>query len=198
MNETHANGAHTSLEPSAWVRRFASLVPTDAGEVVLDVAAGAGRHAQLFLELGHRVTAIDRDVSGLDRLRPNPLLTAMNIDLERGEPWPFESGKFAGVIVANYLHRPIIADIVAAVAPGGALIYETFAVGNERFGRPKNPDFLLRDGELLEVVRGNLTVIAYEHGQVSEPRPAIVERIAAARLADDGSASVYNFSAADF
>lgn len=198
MSETRENGAHTSLEPSAWVRRFAALVPTDSGEGVLDVAAGAGRHSEFFLQLGHRVTAVDRDVSGLGHIGANPRLTVMEADLERGEHWPLENAKFAGVIVINYLHRPILDDIVTAVVPGGALIYETFAAGNERFGHPRNPDFLLRNDELLEAVRDALTVVAYEHGQISEPRPAIVQRIAAVRLKDDELASRYKFGAENF
>ena len=99
-------------------------------------------------------------------------------DIEAG-PWPYAGEQFAGVIVTNYLHRPLLPLLVAAVAPGGVLIYETFAVGNERFGRPSNPEFLLRPGELLEAVRGRLRVRAYEDLEVQEPKPAMVQRICA-------------------
>src|SRR5690606_29782560 len=95
--------------------------------------------------------------------------------------WPLGDRRFAGVIVTNYLHRPLLPLIVQAVAPGGALIYETFAQGNERFGRPRSPRFLLEPGELLEAVRGQLEVVAYEHGEIPEPKPAMVQRIAAVR-----------------
>lgn len=168
---------HGPSEPSAWVRRFADRVP--AGGAVLDLAAGGGRHTRLFLALGHPVTAVDRDVAALADLRDNPAATILTADLESDRPWPLGERRFAGIVVTNYLHRPLLPAIVAAVAPGGCLIYETFAVGNERLGKPNNPDFLLRQGELLEAVRGRLTVLAYENLAVSEPRPAIVQRIAA-------------------
>ena len=162
---------------SPWVGRFSSLVPA-AGHV-LDVAAGGGRHTRLFVGRGCRVTAMDRDVSGLADLSDTPGVTILAVDLEAGRPWPPGDQRFAGVVVTNYLHRPLLNPIVASVAPGGILIYETFAAGNERLGRPTNPDFLLRPGELLEAVRGHLTVIAYENLQVFEPKPAMVQRIAA-------------------
>ena len=167
---------HGSDEPSPWVARFAPLVP--AGGAVLDVAAGAGRHTYMFLARGHPVVAVDRDTS---RLIPQPTLTIMNADLESG-PWPLGTRRFAGVVVTNYLHRPLFPAIAGAVADGGALIYETFAQGNERFGKPSNPDFLLRPGELLELARAaGLRVLAYEDLTVETPRPACVQRIAATR-----------------
>lgn len=162
--------------PSAWVARFASLI--EASAAMLDLACGGGRHVRYLLGCGFTVTAVDVDVSGLDDLRSNPKVEILRTDLE-AEPWPLGERRFAGVIVTNYLHRPLLPRILSAVAPGGLLIYETFAAGNERFGRPRNPDYLLRRGELLEVVRGTLTVIAYEDLDVSEPRPAAVQRIAA-------------------
>ena len=161
--------------PSPWVQRFADLVP--AGGPVLDVACGSGRHSRWFLASGHPVTAVDRDVRALT---PTNGLTIVETDLEDGRPFPFAPASFAGVIVTNYLWRPILAAIVACVAPGGTLLYETFAVGNERFGRPSNPDFLLAPGELLDAARAaNLRVVAYEDIVVDTPRPAAVQRIAA-------------------
>jgi SAM-dependent methyltransferase len=168
---------HGPSEPSAWVRRFADRIP--AGGSVLDLAAGGGRHTRLLLGRGHPVVAIDRDVTGLADLQADPAVTVLAADLEDCRPWPLGERRFAGVVVTNYLHRPLLPAIVAAAAPGGCLIYETFATGNERFGKPSNPDFLLRPGELLEAVRGRMTVIAYENLEVSEPRPAMVQRIAA-------------------
>jgi SAM-dependent methyltransferase len=166
-------GRHEDLAPSAWIERFAALVPP--GSTVLDVAAGGGRHSRFFVQRGHPVVAIDRDTSAL---HAQGIETVM-ADLEAGHPWPLGARRFGGVIVTNYLHRPILDAIVAAVAPHGVLLYETFAVGNERFGKPSNPDFLLRPGELLEVVRDRLRVVAYEDLEVSTPRPAMVQRIAA-------------------
>lgn len=167
--------------PSAWVQRFAPMVP--AGGTVLDLACGGGRHLRLFLARGHPVVAVDRDLSGLKDLAGDPRLEAIAADLEDGRPWPLGDRRFAGVVVTKYLHRPLLPAIVAAVAPGGLLIYETFAVGNERFGRPRNPDFLLRPGELLDAVAGQLDVVAYENLEVTDPRPAVIQRIAARRPA---------------
>jgi SAM-dependent methyltransferase len=166
--------SHAAAAPSGWVVRFAPRVRP--GGRMLDVAAGAGRHARLFLERGHPVTAIDRDVS---RLPSHPLLRAVAADLEDGSPWPLAGERFDAVVVTNYLWRPLLPAIVDAVAPGGLLVYETFAAGNERFGKPSHPDFLLQPGELLEAMRGRLVVAAYEHGEVSAPRPAVIQRIAA-------------------
>ncbi|MFQ5985079.1 MAG: class I SAM-dependent methyltransferase [Alphaproteobacteria bacterium] len=175
-------------EPSPWVVRFAPLVPA-AGEV-LDVACGAGRHVRFFLAQGHSVTAVDRDVSGLADLTGSPGLTVIEAELEGGGPWPLEDLHFAGVVVTNYLHRPLFPALLTALAPGGALIYETFAAGNERFARPHSPDHLLRRGELLDVVRGKLRVVAFEDMEVAEPRPAVVQRICALAEADTGSAGL--------
>jgi SAM-dependent methyltransferase len=168
---------HGPSEAAAWVRRFADRIP--AAGPVLDLAAGGGRHTRFLVGRGHPVTAVDRDVTGLADLNANPAVTILAADLEDGRPWPLADRRFAGVIVTNYLHRPLLPATVAAVASGGCLIYETFAVGNERLGKPSNPDFLLRPGELLEAVRGRLIVLAYENLEVSEPRPAMVQRIAA-------------------
>jgi SAM-dependent methyltransferase len=169
--------AHAHLsEPSAWVVAHAGLVP--AGGTVLDVAAGGGRHAKFFAARGHRVTAIDRDIGALIALAG---IDAQRADLEDGQPWPLPGRQFAGVVVTNYLHRPLFEALAASVAPGGALIYETFARGNGRYGKPDNPDFLLADNELLNAFAPRLRVVAYTHGYLEAPRPALVQRIAAVR-----------------
>ncbi len=157
--------------------RFAGRVP-EAGPV-LDLACGGGRHARLFLARGHPVTAIDRDLSGIADIIGAPGLETLEIDLENGSPFPLAGRRFAGVIVTNYLYRPLLPALAAAVAPGGMLIYETFARGNEKFGRPRNPDHLLKPGELLEAVRGNLRVVAYEDTIDQTPKPAARQRICA-------------------
>lgn len=169
------------MDPSPWVARFAPRVP--AG-VVLDVACGSGRHTRLFLERGHRVVAVDRDVSGVADLRDHPRVEVVAADLEDGTTFPLAARRFAGVVVTSYLHRPLLSALVAAVAPGGVLVYETFARGHERFGPPTNPDFLLRPGELLEAVRGHLRVVADEDLVVDEPRTAAVQRLCAVRPVD--------------
>ncbi len=163
-------------DPSPWIERFADRVPA-AGHV-LDIACGGGRHSQFFLGRGHPVTALDRDVS---RLTPQAGLEIIQHDLEDGRPWPLHGSQFAAVIVVNYLHRPLFPNIIASIAPGGLLLYDTFAVGNEAFGRPSNPDFLLREGELETVVGDEFDVIEEFHGQVTEPKPAVKQYICAIR-----------------
>ena len=177
MSQSPPAPPHGPGRPSAWVRRFAPLVP--AAGAVLDLASGGGRHSRLLLEAGHPVTAVDIAVSGLADLAARDRLEVVEADLEDGRPFPLAGRRFAGVVVTNYLYRPLLPALVDAVAPGGLLIYETFARGNERFGRPSNPDFLLAPGELLEAVRGRLRVLAYEDLVVEEPKPAAVQRICA-------------------
>ena len=170
----------STIEPSAWVARFAPFVP--AGSTVLDVACGGGRHTRFFLDRGHPVIAIDRDLSVFAPPRDGPGLTLIEADLEDGSPgstWPPGDGRFGCVLVSRYLHRPLMPTLIAAVAPGGVLIYETFAEGQEEFCRPRNPDHLLQHGELLEAVRGKLRVLAFEDIRVEEPKPAMIQRICA-------------------
>jgi SAM-dependent methyltransferase len=163
---------HASIDlPSPWVRRWAELV--DRGPV-LDVAAGGGRHSILFAERGLEVVAVDREPANVPGVR------FVQADLEDGSPWPFEGERFAAIVVANYLHRPLFPRLAESLADGGVLIYETFMVGNERFGRPSNPAFLLEPGELLAAFAG-LTVIAFEQGYVETPKPAMVQRLCARR-----------------
>ncbi|RQS73961.1 SAM-dependent methyltransferase [Burkholderia sp. Bp8963] len=175
-----AAGTHAGLaEPSRWVASWSALVP--AGGAVLDVAAGGGRHARWFASRAHPVVALERDPAALAALRAIPGVDARDADLE-GAPWPLPAGEqFAAVIVTNYLHRPLWPHLLDALAPGGVLVYETFAQGNETVGKPSNPAFLLAPGELLEAVRGRLRVVAYEDGFVAAPRAAFVQRICAVR-----------------
>ncbi len=172
-------GPSIAAAASPWIERFAPLV--EAGGTVLDLACGGGRHTRYFAARGHRVTAVDRDLSRLGDLAQHPLVEALALDLETGAPFALAGRRFAAVVVTSYLHRPILGDLVEAVAPGGMLLVETFAAGNERFGGPSRPEFLLRPGELLEAVRGRLRVLAYEDLTVDEPRPAAIQRIAARR-----------------
>jgi SAM-dependent methyltransferase len=143
---------------------------------VLDLAAGGGRHSRLLLQSGFSVVAVDRDTSALLPLAASGC-EVRQVDLETGNEWPL-GNRYDGIVVSNYLHRPLLPAISQALAPGGVLIYETFARGNERFGRPHNPNFLLRPGELLDAF-SMLTVIAFEQGDIAVPRPAVIQRIAA-------------------
>ena len=178
---------HPSIgQPSAWVSRFARLV--GAGEV-LDLACGSGRHARLFAQAGHPVLAVDRDAGALAGLAAAglPGITTLQHDLEVAgldAAWPFPDGRFAAIVVTNYLHRPLFPKIVAGLAPGGILIYETFAFGNAAFGKPSNPAFLLKPDELLDLCRDSdpaLQVLAFEQGHVEAPAPAMVQRLCAWR-----------------
>jgi SAM-dependent methyltransferase len=138
------------------------------------VACGSGRHARFFLDRGLQVVAVDRDPQQISGAR------FIRADLEDDRPWPFAGERFEGVVVTNYLHRPLLPRLRESLAPGGVLIYETFMVGNERFGKPSNPRFLLRPGELLEAFK-DLTVKGYEEGELAEPKPAMIQRLCAVR-----------------
>jgi len=169
--------------PSPWITRFAALIPATAR--VLDLACGGGRHALWLARRGHPVVAVDRDGEALAALAEVPGVETLQADLE-GEgagspaPWPLAGRSFAAIVVTNYLHRPLLPQLAASLAPGGVLLYETFMAGNERFGKPSRPDFLLQPGELLEFARAQgLTVLAYEAGEVSQPKPAMVQRLVA-------------------
>ena len=164
---------------SPWVRRWACLIP---GGEVLDLACGAGRHARHLVSLGHPVIALDHDPEMLEKAAGTGITTSL-VDLEApGAVWPFAPGRFAGIVVTNYLHRPLLEAMVASLAPDGVLLYETFAEGNEQFGKPSNPKFLLKEGEMLAWAAGQgLRVVAYEDGRVEQPKAALVQRICAVR-----------------
>ena len=162
--------------PSAWVCRFAPLIR--AGGSVLDVACGGGRHARYLAGLGLRVEAVDRDPEALRGLVDVAGVTTRAADLENGR-WPYAGRQFDAIVVTNYLHRPLFPHLLGGLAAHGVLLYETFATGNERYGRPTRPDFLLNPGELLEFARGRLRVVAYENLYVEVPKPAMVQRLCA-------------------
>ena len=164
----------SSTAPSIWVSRFLPLIKP--GGLVLDVAAGSGRHVRLLRDRGFAVCAVDRNITALLAFA-GPRCEVRRIDLETDDRSQL-GDDYDGIIVTNYLHRPLLPAIARALAPGGVLIYETFARGNESFGRPASPDFLLSPGELLDAF-ANLTVVAFEQGEVSVPRPAVIQRLAA-------------------
>lgn len=169
-----ALNTHLEIAPSEWVERWIPLVRP--GGAVLDVACGAGRHARLAARLGFEVDAVDRDVSLFgDRVEGVRLLEA---DIEAG-PWPYAGRRFDGIVVTNYLHRPLLPTLVDALEPGAILVYETFAQGNERFGKPSNPAFLLSPGELIRAFEARLRILAYEDLVVEKPRRAAIQRICA-------------------
>ncbi|HSV54161.1 MAG TPA: class I SAM-dependent methyltransferase [Burkholderiaceae bacterium] len=167
-------GGHGSQAPSAWVQRWSHLVP-DGGSV-LDVACGLGRHVRWFAQRNHPVAGVDRAADAIAALAG--LGEMVVADIENG-PWPFAGRAFAGVVVTNYLWRPLLPTVVQSVAPGGVLIYETFAIGNETVGKPSRPDFLLQSGELLQACAA-MRVVAFEDGFLTNPA-RFVQRIAAVR-----------------
>ncbi|GAB7523707.1 class I SAM-dependent methyltransferase [Paraburkholderia sp. 2C] len=170
---------HGPGEPSRWVRRWTHLVAP--GGAVLDVASGAGRHSRWFAAHGHPVTAIDRDADALATMHDAANIVTVAADIENAA-WPLAAdAAFAAIVVTNYLHRPLFPQLIRAIAPGGVLIYETFAQGNETVGKPSNPAFLLKPGELLDTVRGQLRVVAFQDGFLAEPRPAFIQRICAVK-----------------
>jgi SAM-dependent methyltransferase len=172
--------SHGAGEVSGWVRRWSHLVPSGAS--VLDVACGGGRHLRWFASRGAQVTGVDRDAEALASLHGQGELVVADIE---SSPWPFAGRRFDAVVVTNYLWRPLLPQLVDSVAPGGVLLYETFAAGNETVGRPSRPEFLLQPGELLQAVQGRLRVLGYEDGFRPEP-DRFVQRIAAVREAAVG------------
>jgi len=160
---------HDIVAPSAWVVRWAPLITRGP---VLDVACGGGRHARLFLDRGSQVVAVDREPQSIPGVR------FVQADLESGNPWPFPGERFEGIVVTNYLHRPLFRQLIGSLLPDGVLIYETFMQGNERYGRPSNPAFLLRPGELFDVF-GGLRILAFEQGRVWRPKHAVIQRLCA-------------------
>lgn len=152
------NPVHPAAPPSAWVARFAHLFAP--GGSVLDLACGSGRHVRWLAGRGFRVTGVDRDAAALEPLKP--IAEIVVADIEAG-PWPLEGRLFDGIVVTNYLWRALLPRLAASLAPGGVLVYETFAIGQETIGRPSNPDFLLQPGELLAAFAG-LRVVAFEDG----------------------------------
>jgi SAM-dependent methyltransferase len=151
---------------------------------VLDLACGNGRHALLFARRGCLVDAVDRDRACGAALAGEARVRFLAADLEGG-PWPYGERRFDAIVVTNYLHRPLFPRLVASLADGGMLIFETFAIGNERYGKPSNPDFLLRPRELLDALGAHLHVLAYEDGVVNAPRPARIQRLCGLRATAD-------------
>jgi len=148
---------------------------------VLDLACGSGRHVRWLADRGYQVLACDRDSAALEQLREISQVETRCFDLENGGRWPFKNGEFDAVVVTNYLHRPLFPLIASALAPNAVLIYETFALGNERHGKPSNPLFLLHPGELLRAFGSDLFIAAFEQGRLDRPKAALIQRLCALR-----------------
>jgi SAM-dependent methyltransferase len=176
---TPTHQTHDGVTASGWVERWAHSV--SSGSRVLDVACGGGRHARLFAARGCNVTALDRDPASAQALAGEPNIEFIAADLEAGA-WPLGDAQFDAIVVTNYLHRPLFPTLINALAPGGLLIYETFAAGNAAFGKPSNPDYLLRPRELLDAFGTDMRVLAFEDGFTEQPKPALVQRIAVRKV----------------
>ncbi len=181
--EATERSGHGGEAPSPWVARFAARV--GPGAQVLDVACGRGRHARLFAEQGCLVEAVDIDAEAGAALADVEHVNFLCADLEGGG-WPYAGRRFDAVVVTNYLHRPLLPQLAESLKIGGLLLYETFMLGHERYGRPTNPAFLLRPRELLDAFGATLAVLAFEEGVVGLPRPARVSRICAVRTGAGG------------
>lgn len=181
MHDTQSAAPHAAPSgPEPWVASHFGRWPP--GTPVLDLACGAGRHGRILRARGAPVTFLDRDLAGVADLAGMKGAELVAADLETSAGWPLGARRFGLIVVVNYLWRPILADCLAALAPGGVVIYDTFAAGNERFGKPANPDFLLRPGELLAAARGaGLSVSAFRHGPVDRPGPAMRQGLVARR-----------------
>lgn len=171
------------VEPSKWFAKHQPLIAKDGS--VLDVAAGGGRHARYFAERGHHVTAVDRNIAPLTELQDSHGCVVVEADLEDGSPWPFEDQTFDAILVCNYLHRPLFDELIRCLSADGVLLYETFALGNEVYNRPRNPDHLLKSGELLGQVEGRLQVVSYMHGIIQgDECPGVKQMICAVNNLD--------------
>lgn len=166
------------IEPSAWIGRFARLIP--AGGDVLDLACGGGRHVRLLAGMGYHVEAVDRDAETLAQLAGVANVTMCCADFENGA-WPYYSRVFDGIVVSRYLWRPLFPQIFNCLAVGGVLIYETFMEGQQLHGKPNNPAHLLRPGELLELVGKRFAVVAFEQGEIAGEPPQVIQRICVRR-----------------
>ena len=165
------------LSVSDWVKKYVSLIP--ANKLVLDLACGSGRNTRFLLKRGYKVLALDRDVSKLADISHNESLEICEFDLEAGSKFPFNRKEFSGIVVTNYLHRPLFDHLIPALEYGGVLIYQTFMEGNEAYGRPNNPNFLLKKNELKNVFKKQLNIVAFTEGYVKNPKPAMTQSICA-------------------
>ncbi len=174
------HNSSASNSPAAWVQKYAPLIPK-IGQV-LDLACGSGRHTRFLLAAGLNVLAIDKSTTGLSDISGQENLEIITADLEDGSAFPLKGRQFSAIIIVNYLYRPLFSDLIDVLAEGGVLIYQTFMLGNEAYGRPRNPDFLLEENELKDVFGSKLKVLAFEQGYEERPSPAVVQKICAVKV----------------
>tara|TARA_B100001142_G_scaffold298109_1_gene321031 strand:+ start:625 stop:1176 length:552 start_codon:yes stop_codon:yes gene_type:complete len=177
MSGTSKQIEHGNPIVSDWVKKYTVLIPSNT--LVLDLACGSGRNTRFLLDRGYSVVALDKDTSQLADISNKQNLRKYKFDLEAGIKFPFHRQEFSGVIVTNYLYRPLFENLINSLSDGGVLIYQTFMVGNEAYGRPRNPKFLLKRNELSDVFDKKLDVIAFEQGYTESPKPAVIQSICA-------------------
>lgn len=179
----HLTLLHTGLAepPSPWLETHAGYIRAQGS--VLDVAAGRGRNARWLAQQGFQVEAVDRDEEALRSMCGIDGISLTVADLEQGG-WPYEGRRFDAIVVCRYLHRPLFPRLIASLADGGVLIYETFMQGQEAYGGPSNPEFLLKPDELLQVFCADLEILAFEQGLQTSPAPCMLQRIVCRRNAD--------------
>ena len=169
-------GQNLIEKPSPWIVKYTPLIRKEGS--VLDLACGNGRHAIWLAKQGYQVDAIDRDAQVVSNMAGMDNINVFIVDLEASD-WPHSDQRYDGIIVSRYLYRPLLQTLAAILNPGGVLIYETFMAGNEHYGKPSNPDFLLLPNELLEIYSPLLSIIAFEQGEETTPKPAVMQRICA-------------------
>jgi len=160
--------------PSTWLEAHVACIRPQGS--VLDVAAGKGRNARWLAQQGFRVEAVDRDAEAMQAMRGIDGITLQVADLEQ-DGWPYADHQFDAIVVCRYLHRPLFPHLIDSLAPDGVLIYETFMQGQEVYGKPSNPDFLLKPDELLEVFQPALEILAFEQGPQESPKPCMLQRM---------------------
>ena len=174
------NPAQMNASPEEWVKKHIHLIPEKS--TVADIACGKGRHTRLLLRRGFFVVAFDKDVSGLRDIPPTPNLRVVEVDLEADNECLKHPKEFSAIIVVNYLHRPLFDNLIHALKPGGILIYQTFMVGNERYGRPHNTDYLLKENELSTRLEAEFRIIEFDQGYIEYPKPAVIQKICATKF----------------
>ena len=162
---------------SRWVAENQKFIKRNG--LILDLACGSGRNGKFLLEKGFNVVFLDRDISLLGWVPKASRSQVVKHDLENGTRWCFLPCSFDAVVVTNYLYRPIFADLLSIIEEGGVLIYETFSKGNEIYGRPKNPNYLLQPEELIDIVRPSMRIISFKEGYSDEGRKSITQKIVA-------------------
>ncbi len=165
---------------SEWVKRFYSQIPKNG--LILDLAGGSGRHTRFLAQKGFKLILLDNQIAKAKHLQNVENIELMEYNVEGGSSLPFLTSSFKGIVVTNYLYRPIFPQLICLLDDGGVLIYETFAVGHEKYGRPTNPDFLLKSGELISRISPQMRIIAYEERLITWPAKAYVQRIAAEKI----------------